>query len=188
MSERDLTAPPNQTTNQSSRRRMVVRQLHFIAVDNPFEFQDFLGSLHKVDEKSPLDSQDMPSSLAVRTAIGKGGQGQTFQVKPTVLEIEEGPFITKGGKVGLGRPQLEELILVGHTFPASLDEVFEEITSPRAVASINPPYPPQWNIIEGEVNPAQPTENPIPQITSGTTSSPNNFIRPLTDAELKKAA
>lgn len=186
MSERDLTAPPNQTMNQPSRRRMVVRQLHFIAVDNPFEFQGLLGSLHEVDKKSPLDSKDMPSSLAVRTAIGKGGQGQTIQVKPMVLEVEEGPFITQDGKVGLGRFQLQELILVGRTFPASLDGVFEEITSPRTVTSINPPYPPQWNIIEGEVKPT--TENLTPQITSGATNSPNNFIRPLTDAELKKAA
>ena len=122
MNERNLTVPKAPTiSTEPVRESVVIRQIHIVTAVDPNEYMEYLSTLTAVDEKYPQEGKAMSGKLVVRAAIEKGGQGQTFDVN-MIVPIAEGPFRTKSEGVGVGRPVVEEIILVKPDLPASLDE------------------------------------------------------------------
>lgn len=176
-----------------------IKKIHIAASNDPQAWRDYLGALHEVDKTSLEDAKDLAGETAVRTAIGLGGQGHTIEVNMTVKLKQEGPFQTKSGGVLLERPGLHEIILVKPALPASLEEIQEEVNSPpQSVTTFNPPYPPQWNVVEGEVRytsnssitqsaqPARPVDkptNPTPP-SAQTWSNSNHTLQPTLPSHL----
>lgn len=200
--EQDLPNLPPISTEPSQKPRISrIKFLRRIVAPITFKYEAILGRLGEAPQ--------MPGEILTSKETTKytGDIGETLEVDSPVPEWWTN--IKRPIKIGNGlflpRVERQEVIAVvdpeSDTSPAALLEKFSKPQIPQS-NTFNPPYPPQWQVVEGDVDAlpennnvlqfpqpkTQATENPASHLPSSNASEleNNHFLK--APANLKPAA